>query len=69
MDAVGSVQVSVAVSSVAVSSVAVAWVVVAWVEEDLFDETWKTDQEHGEGIHHLGGNVFSVSKERLVVRV
>ena len=44
-------------------------VVVAWVEEDLFDETWKTDRERGEGIHHLGGNVFSVSKERLVVRV
>ena len=43
-------------------------VVAAWVEEGLFDETWKTDREPGEGIHHLGGNVFSVSRERLVVR-
>ena len=42
-------------------------VVKAWVEEGLFKETWRIDKEGGKALHHLGGNVFAVSGEMLVI--
>jgi len=39
----------------------------AWAEKDLFEETWRVDVKCGEALHHLGGNVFAVSREMVVV--
>lgn len=44
-------------------------VVKAWIEEGLFDDTWRIDRKGGEGLHHLGGNVFGISREIRVVKV
>ncbi len=37
----------------------------AWAEENLFDGVWQVDREGGEGLHHLGGEWFAISKERI----
>ena len=40
----------------------------AWVENTLFQDVWMTDSKGGAGLHHLGGNAFSVSKDRIIMK-
>ena len=42
-------------------------VVMALAEAGLFEAVWQIDQEGGEGLHHLGGRSFAVSREKLIV--
>ncbi|MFH1943746.1 MAG: flavin reductase family protein [bacterium] len=39
----------------------------AWAEDGLFDEVWRCSEEDCGGLHHLGGNVFSISEKKVVV--
>ncbi len=43
-------------------------VVKAWAEENLFNELWNVDIKGGEALHHLGGNNFAISREKVIVR-
>ncbi len=42
-------------------------VVKAWAEAELFQDVWRVDGQGGEGLHHLGGRAFAVSRETLIV--
>lgn len=42
-------------------------VVKAWAEEKLFQDVWQVDGQGGEGLHHLGGRSFAVSRETRIV--
>ncbi len=43
-------------------------VVKAWAEESLFSEFWNVDIKGGAALHHLGGNNFAVSREKVIVK-
>ena len=43
-------------------------IVMAWAEENLFGELWNVDVKGGEALHHLGGNNFAISREKVIVR-
>ncbi len=41
----------------------------AWAEESLFDGIWQVDREGAEGLHHLGGEYFAISKEKIYATI
>ncbi|MBN2030925.1 flavin reductase family protein [bacterium] len=41
----------------------------AWAEESLFDGVWQVDREGAEGLHHLGGDYFAISREKISASV
>jgi flavin reductase (DIM6/NTAB) family NADH-FMN oxidoreductase RutF len=49
-------------------SLFVGQVLGAWVEEDAFEQTWLLDDDDLKPLHHLGGDVFAVLEQRLIVR-
>ncbi len=37
----------------------------ACAEENLFEGVWQVDRKGGEGLHHLGGEWFAISREKF----